>query len=355
MPAAPMRLSQFTYDLPADRIAQTPAPARTDSRLLVIPRNGDVSHRRFPAVLDRLRPGDVLVRNVTRVIPARLIGTRAAGGRAELLLLHPLAGPAVRWQALAKPGRALKAGARLHFGPLTAAVDEKHADGSVAVSFDCPPADFDRLLDEHGRMPLPPYIRRKDHEDPARLADDRARYQTVYAREAGAVAAPTAGLHFSEALLAAIARQGVTIADLTLHVGAGTFLPIRAENLDEHTMHGEWFALPAETASAVETARAQGGRVIAVGTTTARVLETVGATPGPLKATSGETRLFIKPGHEWRVVDVLLTNFHLPKSTLLVLVCALAGTDRLLAAYREAVAAGYRFFSYGDACWIERA
>jgi len=204
-------------------------------------------------------------------------------------------------------------------------------------------------------MPLPPYIHRQDEEPPEVLAEDRERYQTVYARRDGAVAAPTAGLHFTPDLLAEIAARGVEVVDLTLHVGAGTFLPVRTERLDDHVMHAERYELSTESAAAIQTAREEGRRVVAVGTTATRVLETLGANGRPLAAAAGSTDLFIRSGHDWSVIDAMLTNFHLPKSTLLVLVCALAGTERLLAAYREAVAAQYRFFSYGDACWIERA
>jgi S-adenosylmethionine:tRNA ribosyltransferase-isomerase len=260
----------------------------------------------------------------------------------------------VRWRALAKPGRALTPGRALRFGALAAHVEQRLDDGQIIVAFDVDENEFPQLLEREGRMPLPPYIRRDAQTSASTLAEDRERYQTVYAREPGAVAAPTAGLHFTDDLFAAIRARGAFIAEVTLRVGAGTFLPIRTDDLSRHVMHAESFELPPETAAAIDACRARGGRVIAVGTTTARVLETLAGDDGRAPAGRGETSLFIAPGRPWRAVDALITNFHLPRSTLLVLVCALAGTDRLLAAYREAVALGYRFFSYGDACWIER-
>jgi len=350
-----MDLSHFDFDLPPERIAQHPAARREASRLLVIPAQGDVEHRLFPHVVDLLRPGDVLVRNDTRVLPARLIGRRDTGGRAELLLLGPVAGERVRWLAMAKPGRAMIPGRRLNFGSLTASVEGKDDDGTVTVVFDAEPGEFEKLLAEVGRMPLPPYIRRADDESEQVLAADRERYQTIYAVRAGAAAAPTAGLHFTDAIFAAVRERGIDIVDLTLHVGAGTFLPIRTDNIDEHRMHTEWYDLSEQAAARINRAKQAGGRIIAVGTTSSRVLESQTGDDGVVMPGRGETDLFIKPGYRWRAVDALITNFHLPKSTLIVLVCALAGVDRLLAAYREAIARGYRFFSYGDACWIERA
>lgn len=349
-----MELSDFDYELPPERVAQHPADRRDAGRLLVVPAAGALAHRRFSEVIDLVRPGDLLVRNNTRVFPARLIGRRDSGGRVELLLLRALADPGVVWQALARPARALRPGRRLLFGELAAQVERKFDDGTVAVAFDVDKQDFTAQLSAVGRMPLPPYIARKDDEDPAVLARDKQRYQTVYAREVGAVAAPTAGLHFTEELFAAIRARGVEIAEVTLHVAAGTFLPVREENIDEHRMHFEWYVLPPATADAVAACRERGGRVIAVGTTSSRVLETCGRADGRVEPDSGETDLFIRPGYQWKIVDALLTNFHLPRSTLLMLVCALAGTGRMLAAYREAVAREYRFFSYGDACWIEK-
>jgi S-adenosylmethionine:tRNA ribosyltransferase-isomerase len=347
-------LSSYDYELPEAQIAQHPAARRDASRLLAIPRGADVEHRVFGDLVTLFRPGDLIVRNNTKVLPARLIGTRPTGGRVELLLLEPLPGPGVAWRAMAKPARALHPGGRLSFGSRPAVIRGKHADGTVDVDFPIDAAQFDALLAEEGRMPLPPYIRRGDNDPPAVPIEDRERYQTVYAREPGAVAAPTAGLHFTDDVFAQLAAAGVQLAEVTLHVGAGTFAPVRVERLDDHVMHRERFELTAEAAAQIQTARREGRRVIAVGTTTARVLETLGAGGRELVATRGDTNLFIRPGHAWSVVDALVTNFHLPKSTLLVLVCALAGPERMLAAYRAAVAAGYRFFSYGDACWIER-
>jgi S-adenosylmethionine:tRNA ribosyltransferase-isomerase len=347
-------LSDFDFELPRELIAQHPAPQRSDSRLLAIPREGPFCHKRFADIVGLVRPGDLLVRNNTKVLPARLIGKRANGGRAELLLLHPIVGDGLSWRAMAKPGKALRVGTALQFGRLAVTVTAKQGDGTVTARFETSSEDFLRLLAAEGRMPLPPYIRRADDEAPAVLAEDRERYQTIYAKIDGAVAAPTAGLHFTEEVFAALRAKGVEVAELTLHVGAGTFLPIRADRLNDHVMHAEWFNLPVATADAISACRERGGRVIAVGTTTARVLESVADESGALRPGVGETRLFIRPGHRWRAVDALVTNFHLPKSTLLVLVCALAGTERLLAAYRAAVRERYRFFSYGDACWIER-
>ncbi|MHA1570033.1 MAG: tRNA preQ1(34) S-adenosylmethionine ribosyltransferase-isomerase QueA [Alphaproteobacteria bacterium] len=349
-----MDLSTFDFDLPAELIAQHPAPRRDAGRLLVIPREGELKHRAFPDMVDLLREGDLLIRNNTRVIPARLIGKRETGGRVELVLLEP-AGEPTRWLAIGRPMRALRPGRRLHFGALTATVQERIDENTLSVSFAADPVVFDNLLAEAGRMPLPPYIKRSDDEDPEVLARDRERYQTVYARQPGAVAAPTAGLHFTDEIFTRIKEKGVEVREVTLHVGAGTFLPIRSEHLEDHIMHSEKYTLPEETAEAIRRCRERGGRLVAVGTTTTRVLETLARDDGNVAPGSGRTELFIKPGHRWRAVDALLTNFHLPKGTLLVLVCALAGTERLLAAYHEAVAQKYRFFSYGDACWIERA
>ena len=242
-----MKLADFDYELPPRLIAQHPAARRDDSRLLVVPAAGEFAHRRFPDILELLRPGDLLVRNVTRVFPARLIGRRDSGGRVELLLLRPLAEPGVVWQTMARPARQLRPGKRLLFGELTATVARKLDDGTVAVAFDETGDDFFARLQRVGRMPLPPYIARKDDEDPAVIAQDKQRYQTVYARETGAVAAPTAGLHFTGELFAAAAARGVEIAEVTLHVAAGTFLPVRVENLAEHRMHHEWYELPAAT------------------------------------------------------------------------------------------------------------
>lgn len=350
-----MKLSAFDFDLPPEQIAQHPAQSRDQSRLLVISKNKPLEHLRFAQVTSLFKPGDLLIRNDTKVIPARLIGRRETGGRIELLLLEPKDTDTNRWLAIGRPARVLKPGTQLAFGPLNALVLEKDAKGNITVEFDCPPTEFERLIDQVGRTPLPPYIHRTDQEDPAVLAQDRERYQTVYAARPGAVAAPTAGLHFTDEILAQLRGQGVEIRDLTLHVGAGTFLPIRVDDIDRHQMHSERFDLPAETADAIARCRRRGGRLVAVGTTATRVLETLANDDGTVKPGRGRTEMFIKPGHRWRAVDVLLTNFHLPKGTLLVLVCALAGTERLLAAYQEAVARGYRFFSYGDACWIERA
>ena len=339
-------LEDFDYDLPAERIAQHAAP-RGESRLLVLAAEGDDRHRRIAELPELLAPGDLLVVNDSRVMPARLFARRRpGGGRVELLLVERLA-PRL-WTALARPGRRLRAGSVLEVpgseGPvLELEVESAGDDGLYRLRGDRPVAP---VLEGHGHVPLPPYIDRPD------TAADRERYQTVFARAPGSIAAPTAGLHFDDRLLAGLERRGVEICALTLHVGPGTFQPIRGGRIDEHRMAEERFAVTAEAAARVARARERGGRVVAVGTTVVRTLETVAAGGGRIHAATGRTELFIHPGHRFRVVDLLLTNFHLPRSTLLVLVCALGGRRRVLAAYREAVAAGYRFYSYGDAMLV---
>ncbi|GAB4258325.1 MAG: tRNA preQ1(34) S-adenosylmethionine ribosyltransferase-isomerase QueA [Deferrisomatales bacterium] len=339
-----MRIADFSYELPPDRIAQTPAEPRDASRLLVVPRDGspfrDAGFRELP---EYLRPGDLLVANDTRVVPARLWGRKETGGRVELLLLTR-EGPD-RWSALVRGAKRSRPGTRIDVAPqVRAEVTEVRGDGVYGVRLEAP-GDPLEAVEALGEMPLPPYIRR-EAPDPR----DREWYQTLFARKekAGSAAAPTAGLHFTPRVLEALDARGVERATVTLHVGLGTFLPVRAEHLDDHRMHREWFEVSLKAARAINQALEEGRRVVAVGTTTTRVLEHAART-GRVEAGVGWTDLFLRPGHRFRVVQGLLTNFHLPESTLLVLGCALGGTERVLAAYRHAVAAGYRFYSYGDA------
>jgi S-adenosylmethionine:tRNA ribosyltransferase-isomerase len=345
-----VRLAELDYDLPPERIAQEPSARREDARLLVLDRaTGARAHRTIADLPDLLAPGDLLVVNDTRVRPARLRARRATGGAVEILLLEPApARGSESWLALVAANRPLRAGETLALGGGEGVrLLERTPDGPwVVEAAGCSVLD---LMARHGEMPLPPYIRRED-ADP-RSALDRERYQTVFAREEGAVAAPTAGLHLTEPLLAAVRARGIGTASVTLHVGPGTFLPVTAERLADHRMHPEPYAVSATTADAVARTRAAGGRVVAVGTTTVRTLEAAAlASPDGLpRAGAGTTDLFVLPGFRFRAVDALLTNFHLPRSTLLALVAAFAGLDTVLAAYREAVARGYRFFSYGDA------
>ncbi len=340
----PLRLADFDYPLPAGAIAQHPAP-RGESRLLVLDREGAGRHRRVRDLPALLRPGDLLVVNDTRVIPARLFARRVGGGgRVELLLVERVG--AAEWEALAGPGRRARPGTQLELAPgLTAEVVSTAPTGRRLLRFSEP---IEPHLERLGHVPLPPYIQRAD--EPA----DRERYQTVYARHPGAVAAPTAGLHLSGELLAALAAAGVERAELTLHVGPGTFKPVTNERVDEHRMESERYEIAEPAAAAIRAARARSGRVVAVGTTVVRALEAAASRRGEVTAASGATDLFITPGFPFRAVDVLLTNFHLPRSTLLLLVAAFAGRERVLAAYTEAVAAGYRFYSYGDAMLAER-
>ncbi len=342
-----MRVADFDYHLPPSCIAQTPAGQRDRSRLLVLHRrSGALEHRAFADLADYLCPEDCLVLNDTRVIPARLIGRRGSGGRVELLLLRRRAGRT--WEALARPGRRARPGSVVEFGEgeLRATVTQVLPDGVRLVRLDHE-GELRALLDRLGRTPLPPYVKR-DADRP----EDRERYQTVYARYDGAVAAPTAGLHFTEELLARIRNVGVEVVFLTLHVGLGTFKPVEVEVVEEHQMHGEQFRLPPEAAAAINARRARGGRIAAVGTTVVRALESAAGPNGQIVAGEGTTDLFIRPGHQFRAVDVLVTNFHLPRSTLIMLVSAFAGRERVLAAYEEAIRRGYRFYSYGDAMLI---
>lgn len=336
------RLSDFDYDLPEELIAQTPAPVRDRSRLLVLDRaSGSVSHCTFSDAVDRFVPGDVLVLNDTRVVPCRLAARKAGGGKAELFLLEELG--VNRWTALVRGG--VDKGRTATVAPgVGAEVIDRADDGFSTVRFFGTP-DIRALLGSIGRVPLPPYIRR----DPG--AEDRERYQTVYAAREGAVAAPTAGLHFTTDLLERIRSRGVATATVTLHVGPGTFQPVRVDEVVRHRIHPERYEVPEATASLVNRARHEGRRIIAVGTTTVRALESA-AGGGTVTAGAGSTDLFILPGHCFRAVDGMVTNFHLPRSTLLMLVAAFAGREHVLAAYREAVRERYRFYSYGDAMLV---
>jgi S-adenosylmethionine:tRNA ribosyltransferase-isomerase len=339
-----MLTSEFDYFLPEERIAQIPAP-RGSSRLLVLAGRGPVRHRRISDLPQLLDTGDLLVVNNTKVIPARLFAHRQeTGGRVELLLVERL-GP-TEWLALVKPGRRAGPGTRLELEPgLEVEVVAKDESARYRVRFSEPIEDH---LDRLGHVPLPPYIKREDS------AEDSTSYQTVFASARGAVAAPTAGLHFTRELLDRLTDTGIGVAELTLHVGLGTFKPVTAERVDQHSMEAEWFDLPESTAAAIRETRQRGDRIVAVGTTVVRTLESVAAKQGSeIAADWGTTDLFITPGHDFKIVDLLLTNFHLPRSTLLMLVCAFGGQERTLAAYREAIAAGYRFYSYGDAMLIE--
>jgi S-adenosylmethionine:tRNA ribosyltransferase-isomerase len=341
-----MNVEEYDFHLPEELIAQTPLADRTASRLLLVSKEtGETAHRHFSDIINELQPGDTLVLNDTRVIPARLFGVKEdTGAKAEVLLLKNLGED--RWEALVKPGKKLKTGAVIVFSEELRAVIEDEADmGGRTLRF-IYKGIFQEILDRLGEMPLPPYIKE--------TLDDRERYQTVYARHEGSAAAPTAGLHFTTELLDQIKAKGVTIAYITLHVGLGTFRPMSVEKVEEHVMHAEYYVLSQETADTLNAARERGGRIIAVGTTSCRTLETVGrqCQGGPLKECSGWTDIFIYPGYQFNVVNALITNFHLPKSTLVMLVSALAGRENVLAAYEEAIAEKYRFFSFGDAMFI---
>ena len=343
-----MKLSDFDFDLPAHLIATRPAKPRSSARLLLA-EGGAIADRHVGDLPQILRPGDLLVLNDTKVIPARLTGTRArqtpqgeAVARIEITLLEPAADG---WQALAKPLRKLRVGEVIRFGDaLSATVAEMTATG-LRLVFDATGDAFDAALQQVGAMPLPPYIAALRAPDEA----DREDYQTVWARRSGAVAAPTASLHFDDALLERLAAKGVGFAHVTLHVGAGTFLPVKVEDVTTHKMHGEWGEVTPEAAAAINATRAQGGRVIPVGTTALRLIESAAAEDGTVHPFQGVTEIFIYPGYRFRVTDALMTNFHLPKSTLLMLVSALMGPDRIRGIYHHAVESGYRFFSYGDA------
>ncbi len=336
-----LRSSDFDYDLSADRIAQEPLPDRAASRLLVLERaTGAITHRQFPDIVDLIPPGDVLVLNTSRVIPARLHGKRESGNTAEILLVRSL--PDGTWLAMGHPGGKLKPGRRVTFGDDSALeVVEVLGGGLRRVRF-TDALDAQATVAKYGEVPLPPYIRRPP------TAADRERYQTVYATHDGSVAAPTAGLHFTTALLERLRAKGVAVASLDLHVGPGTFKPVAADDLSAHVMHPEVYEIPAATAAAVNAHAS----VCAVGTTVVRALESAADPVGRVRAGTGETSLFIRPPYAFNVVDRVLTNFHLPRSTLLMLVCAFGGYEAVMGAYREAVREGYRFYSYGDAMAI---
>ena len=338
-----MNIADFDYPLPEELVAQVPAQPRDASRLLVLAPGGGLLHAAFQDLPGLLEPGDLLVFNDTRVIPARLVGRKQSGGRVELLLCEPLAGGlSPSWRAMGQASKPIRPGSVLDFDGLSARVDAAEGEGFYQVTLDRQGEELLAALARAGTVPLPPYIRR------AATALDAERYQTIWAREPGSAAAPTAGLHFTERLLGELDRRGVERAAVTLHVGPGTFLPVRGDDLEHHRMHAERYRVPPAAAAAFAACRARRGRVVAVGTTTLRTLESA-LEGGALKAGEGRTELFVRPGHVFGAVDALLTNFHLPRSTLLVLACAFGGTKRVLAAYREAVASRYRFFSYGDA------
>lgn len=338
-----MKTHDFYYDLPKERIAQTPVEPRDHSRLLVMDRfTGEMEHRHFYDIVDYLHPGDLLVINDSRVLPARLYGYKEdTGAHMELLLLEQKEN--MVWECLAKPGKKAKPGVKLIFGDglLTGEVVEVKEDGNRMVKFTCD-GNFYSVLDQIGQMPLPPYITEK--------LQDKERYQTVYSKELGSAAAPTAGLHFTPDLMDKIRAMGVDFASVTLHVGLGTFRPVKAQEVAEHKMHSEHCLLPKETAEKILKTKANGGRVIAVGTTSCRTLESVATFTGQIQPWEGYTDIFIYPGYEFKVLDGLITNFHLPESTLIMLVSAFAGREHILHAYEEAVKLEYRFFSFGDAC-----
>ncbi|MCI0430624.1 MAG: tRNA preQ1(34) S-adenosylmethionine ribosyltransferase-isomerase QueA [Rhodospirillales bacterium] len=339
-----MRVDLFDFDLPAHLIAERPAVPRDSARLLEVADTlRDCSVRDLPALL---RPGDLLVFNDTRVIPARLFGQRGAG-KIEVTLHKSVA--AARWRAFARPARKLRPGDAILFGDgLSAAVTDKREGGEVELVFDRSGPELMAALARVGRMPLPPYIKRPGGADKR----DRTDYQTIFAVKDGAVAAPTAGLHFTPALLAALEARDIARVAVTLHVGAGTFLPVKADDTKDHVMHAEAAEVGSSAVAAIERTRAAGGRIVAVGTTSLRLLETASDEDGGIRPFSGDTNLFITPGYRFKAVDLLLTNFHLPRSTLFMLVCAFAGLDRMKAAYEHAKAAGYRFYSYGDCCLL---
>ena len=342
-----MNTADFDFHLPEELIAQTPLEKRDSSRLLIVDREtGQFSDQHFDNIIDQLEPGDALVMNNTRVLPARLYGTKPeTGGHVELLLLKNTQGDF--WEVLAKPAKRLRVGTRVSFGDgrLTATVTEELEHGGRIVHFDYQ-GIFLEVLESLGEMPLPPYIHEK--------LEDRERYQTVYAKENGSAAAPTAGLHFTEELLNKIAAKGVKLVYLTLHVGLGTFRPVSVDNLEEHEMHSEFYSLSEEAAETLRQVKASGHRIVAVGTTSIRTLETIGSKfEGQIQADSGWTNIFIKPGYQWKIVDAFSTNFHLPKSTLVMLVSAFAGRQLTLEAYEHAITERYRFFSFGDAMFIK--
>jgi S-adenosylmethionine:tRNA ribosyltransferase-isomerase len=357
-----MRIERFSYDLPAELIAQEPAPEREQARLMVLGDADAITHTTVATLADHVAPGSLVVVNDTKVIRARILGTKeGSGGKAEVFLVRREAADGVeptadhgvqRWRAMARASKPLKPGTRITCGPLVVEMEGKADDGLFLVRLSTRDGaiDLDRALETTARVPLPPYIKREPRPE------DDERYQTVFAREPGALAAPTAGLHLTQPLMRRLESRGCEIAACTLHVGLGTFEPVKVEDLDDHVMHAEYFEVPRKLASAVARARERGAPVVAIGTTVVRALESA-ADPerkGYVRPCAEETRILIQPGHQFRVVDALLTNFHLPRSTLLALVCAFGGIDRVLSAYRVAVKERYRFFSYGDAMFLRR-
>ena len=341
-----MKVSDFNYDLPEELIAQVPIKDRSASRLMVLHRNNEtIEHKTFRDIIDYLKPGDCLVRNNTKVIPARLYGVKEeTGANVEFLLLNRIDGDI--WEVMVRPGRRLQEGVKVSFGNglLRAEILEKMAGGSRKVKFEYD-GIFNEILDQIGLMPLPPYI----HE----TLKEKDRYQTVYAKYEGSAAAPTAGLHFTDELLDRISKKGVDIANVTLHVGIGTFRPVKEENIEEHDMHTEHYYIKPEDVEKINKAKREGHRIIAVGTTSCRVLETVADENGFVKPIEGDTNIFIYPGYKFKCIDGLITNFHLPESTLIMLVSALSNREFIMKAYKEAVKEKYRFFSFGDAMFIE--
>jgi len=346
-------LDDYNYDLPEERIAQRPVSPRDQSRLLVLDKTtGRIGHHRFDGIGDFLRPGDLLIVNDTEVVPARLFGTKETGGRVEVLILdfseamdRKQSIHSFETDCLVRASKSPKPGSRLVFDPeLEAEVLDKR-NGVLRLRFQCR-KNFSDILSRIGHMPLPPYVKRRDDDD------DKTTYQTVYASIKGAVAAPTAGLHFTDTLLDELKQRGVQTARITLHVGYGTFLPVKTPDIRQHEMYSEWFHIPKNTASRIARAKQDGGRVVAIGTTSVRTVEYAASPDGTIRSGSGRSDLFIYPGYRFKLVDGLVTNFHLPKSTLIMLVAAFAGREQVLHAYREAVAKGYRFYSYGDAMLI---
>ena len=342
-----MLVKDFDYHLPAELIARYPAPERDASRLLLLNRASEqIGEDLFRNISAYLAPGDLLVMNDTRVMPARLFGTRESGGKVEIFLVRRTEGPAERWSCLLRASKKFRDGQVLHLaGGMKATVCGRPGGEAWLVEF-AGPEPFEVWLEREGHIPLPPYLQREDD------AEDRERYQTVFSRTPGAVAAPTAGLHFTRELLAELEAEGIRIAYLTLHTGLGTFQPVRVERIEDHRIHTERYSIPEATAKEIRSAKARGNRVIAVGTTTTRTLEYAADSDGNVAAGSGEADIYIFPGYRFKVVDALITNFHLPESTLLMLVSAFAGHEYALAAYREAVSRGFRFYSYGDAMLI---
>ena len=340
-----MKVTEFNYELPEELIAQTPLKKRDESKLMILDKKAKtIEHKTFKDIIDYLNPGDCLVRNNTKVIPARIYGQKETGAKVEFLLLKNLEGDT--WETIVRPGNKLQKGAKVIFGQghLKAEILEILEGGTRKVKFTYQ-GIFNEILDQIGLMPLPPYI----HEE----LKEKDRYQTVYAKYEGSAAAPTAGLHFTEELLQKIKQKGIEIANVTLHVGIGTFRPVKEETVENHQMHSEHYYIKEEDANKINNAKQNGKRIIAVGTTSCRVLETIADEKGHIKATEGDTQIFIYPGYKFKILDGLITNFHLPQSTLLMLVSALAGKEYILNAYQEAINKKYRFFSFGDAMFIK--